>query len=138
MYLDSSDDPDQKDSDQFVAKKMQEGLEDVLMHHKVDLALYGHHHSYQRTCQVYHNECLAPSTSAEYKAPVHAVVGTAGKDLHGNVLATPPAIFEHVDTGHFGLTLMTVNRTHLTLTLYSDEEGGNVLDTFTLLTKGGG
>jgi len=134
---------------------------------------------------VYHNECLAPSTSAEYKAPVHAVVGTAGKDLHGNgrseakergidkdrlrfestcrqvsrsqgthsfppfslsidplllppVLATPPAIFEHVDTGHFGLTLMTVNRTHLTLTLYSDEEGGNVLDTFTLLTKGGG
>jgi len=29
-----------------------------------------------------------------------------------------------VDTSHFGLTLMTVNGTHLTLTLYSDEEGG--------------
>jgi len=43
-----------------------------------------------------------------------------------------------VDTSHFGLTLMTVNRTHLTLTLYSDEEGGEVLDTFTLLGKAGG
>ena len=53
-------------------------------------------------------------------------------------LAIRPAIFEHVDMSHFGLTLMTVNRTHLTLTLYSDEEGGEVLDTFTLLVKGGG
>ena len=31
MYLDSSDDPDEEDSDQFVARKMQEGLEDVLV-----------------------------------------------------------------------------------------------------------
>jgi len=42
-----------------------------------------------------------------------------------------------VDTSHFGLTLMTVNGTHLTLTLYSDEEGGEVLDSFTLLGKAG-
>ncbi len=30
---------------------------------------------------------------------------------------------------------MTVNRTHLSLTLYSDGEGGEVLDSFTLLAK---
>ena len=53
-------------------------------------------------------------------------------------MAVQPPIFEKVDTSHFGLTLMTVNRTHLTLTLYSDEEGGEVLDSFTLLGKTGG
>ena len=31
----------------------QASLEDLLVAHRVDLALYGHHHSYQRTCQVY-------------------------------------------------------------------------------------
>ncbi|GAB5031736.1 inactive purple acid phosphatase 27-like [Nannochloropsis oceanica] len=139
MYIDSDwDDPEKEASDQEVAKKMQEGLEDVLMQYKVDLGIYGHHHSYQRTCQVYRNKCLAPSGGTEYKAPVHAVVGMAGQGLSQNALAVRPAIFEHVDTSHFGLTLMTVNRTHLTLTLYSDEEGGEVLDTFTLLGKAGG
>ena len=72
MYIDSDwDDPDKADSDQNVARKMQEGLEDVLvgreggreggqrvvtgfltrfntslhaqMQHKVDLGIYGHH-----------------------------------------------------------------------------------------------
>lgn len=27
-------------------------LEDLMVAHRVDLALWGHHHSYQRTCQV--------------------------------------------------------------------------------------
>lgn len=30
----------------------QASLEDLLVAHRVDMALYGHHHSYQRTCQV--------------------------------------------------------------------------------------
>ena len=63
---------------------MQQHLEDLLLEHRVDLGLYGHHHSYQRTCQVYRNQCLAPSGDAFYHAPVHAVVGMAGQGLSQN------------------------------------------------------
>lgn len=35
---------------------LQASLEDLLVAHRVDLALYGHHHSYQRTCQVRSND----------------------------------------------------------------------------------
>lgn len=54
-----------------------------------------------------------------------------------------PDIFEYADDSHFGLTLLTVNRTHLTVTLRSaGSEGpgdgtplGAVLDSYTLTAK---
>jgi hypothetical protein len=51
----------------------------------VDVGLYGHHHSYQRTCQVLNETCLAPSSDPEYHAPMHAVVRQ-----RANRLPTPP------------------------------------------------
>lgn len=42
--------------------------------HGVDLALWGHEHSYQRTCHVNEKKCDNVST-------VHAVVGMGGKML---------------------------------------------------------
>lgn len=53
---------------------------------QVNLAVYGHHHSYQRTCLVANEVCLgvssrAPTNNEEYRAPVHVVVGTAGMGL---------------------------------------------------------
>jgi hypothetical protein len=54
-----------------------------------------------------------------------------------------PPIFEYADDSHFGLTLLSVNRTHLTVTLRNSgsngEEGegplGRVLDSYTLRAK---
>lgn len=54
-----------------------------------------------------------------------------------------PPIFEYADDRHFGLTLLNVNRTHLTVTLRSaGSEGagdggplGRVLDSYTLVAK---
>jgi hypothetical protein len=37
----------------------------------VDLTLYGHYHSYQRTCPVYQNKCVDDGL-------VHITVGSAG------------------------------------------------------------
>lgn len=67
--------------------------------------------------------------------------------MHVHIKTGPdiiPPIFEYADDGHFGLTLMTVNRTHLTITLRSaGSEGqgdrdvplGAVLDSYTLTAK---
>ena len=46
--------------------------------YKVDLALWGHHHSYQRTCPVYQEKCTDG-------APIHIVIGMGGQGLSTNV-----------------------------------------------------
>ena len=54
-----------------VSTLMQRDLEDLLYFYRVDLAIYGHYHSYQRTCAVYNQSCVEDGI-------VHIVVGTAG------------------------------------------------------------
>ena len=52
MYVDSSNN-DPPAGDLPVAKLLRESVEPLLMKYKVDLALWGHNHSYQTTCPVY-------------------------------------------------------------------------------------
>lgn len=72
--------------DQFVKV-----VEPLLLANKVDLALFGHVHNYERTCAVYQKQCLAMPVkdangidtynSNNYSAPVQAVIGMAGFKL---------------------------------------------------------
>merc|ERR1719378_926000 len=57
--------------DYVVAENMQRLFEDLLHDYKVDLAVWGHYHSYERTCKVYRNKCVEDGIT-------HVVVGTAG------------------------------------------------------------
>ena len=59
--------------DHKVALHIQKGLEDLLYKYGVDLALWGHYHSYERTCRVYNNKCNPKGT-------MHVVIGSAGVD----------------------------------------------------------
>ncbi|GAV76169.1 Metallophos domain-containing protein/Metallophos_C domain-containing protein [Cephalotus follicularis] len=66
-------------------------VEPLLLQNKVDLALFGHVHNYERTCSVYQSECLAMPTkdgngtdtydNTNYAAPVQVVIGMAGFTL---------------------------------------------------------
>ena len=64
--------------DYAVCEGMQRAFEDLLLEYKVDVALYGHYHSYQRTCKVYKNACVpdglvrtpAPATGKRVAAVV--------------------------------------------------------------------
>ncbi|KAK4419782.1 putative inactive purple acid phosphatase 27 [Sesamum alatum] len=68
-----------------------DAVEPLLLANKVDLALFGHVHNYERTCAVYQQECKAMPTkdqngvdtydNTNYSAPVHVVVGMAGFTL---------------------------------------------------------
>jgi len=60
--------------DYIVATNMQRLFENLLHTYKVDLALWAHYHSYERTCKVYKNKCSEDGIT-------HIVIGTAGRNL---------------------------------------------------------
>ncbi|GAB4841322.1 hypothetical protein Ancab_022048 [Ancistrocladus abbreviatus] len=74
-----------------VDKRFVADVEPLLVTHKVDLAMFGHVHNYERTCAVYKDKCLAlPKKDAtgidtydnsDYAAPVQVVIGMAGFTL---------------------------------------------------------
>ncbi|CAM9572762.1 unnamed protein product, partial [Phaeothamnion confervicola] len=160
MYVDSvgpgstepcnnSDDPDGLfcPNDQPVAERLRESFEGLMLQHQVDLALWGHHHSYQRTCKVAKNKCLAFSTplppqgavfaydSESYTAPVHLVVGMAGMGLTHNLNAARPEPFEYATDQQYGLAIMEANATALNVRFLLDIDG-SVADELWLFRKG--
>ena len=58
--------------DIFVSLGMQHLFEDLLYKYHVDLALWAHYHSYERTCAVYKRYCVEDGVT-------HITIGTAGK-----------------------------------------------------------
>jgi len=64
-------------SDLAVAEGIRNGLEE-LIRGKVDFAIWGHFHAYERTCAVYNSTCMDDGTGI-----VHIVVGTAGASIDG-------------------------------------------------------
>ena len=61
-------------ADHRVALHMQIAFEELLHKYNVDLALWGHYHSYERTCRVYRSRCTPSGT-------IHIVIGSAGADI---------------------------------------------------------
>ena len=60
--------------DYIVSVNMQRLFEDLLHKYNVDLALWAHYHSYERTCKVYRNRCAEDGIT-------NVVIGTAGRFL---------------------------------------------------------
>jgi hypothetical protein len=143
MYEDSSD-PSQ---DQGM-NQLRGALEDLLYEHKVDLALWGHNHSYQRTCQVYNLECVGPrgdthtnttssssssstTTTSSYAAPTHAVIGMAGYWLTEELPSQSAPYIEAAYNKYYGYMRINVNATHMHCQFVEDRYG-NIQDEFTL------
>ena len=74
-------------------------FEHILYANKVNLVLWGHYHSYQRTCPVYRKKCTPG-------APTHIIVGTAGY-----ILSPFPSFrdnWSEFHTTHYGYGRVTV------------------------------
>ena len=54
---------------------MRHSFENLLHKYGVDVAIWAHYHSYERTCALFNANCV------ESGGTVHIVVGTAGKTL---------------------------------------------------------
>ena len=75
-------------------------FEDLLYKYKVDMAFWAHYHAYERTCPVYKEVC-------QEGAPVHIVVGTAGKVLdHSDYWPVSWSVYR--DQSNFGYGRITV------------------------------
>ncbi len=126
MYVDSTYGGAQT-SDQFVAQQLRDNLEPLLLEYKVDLAMWGHHHSYQRTCPVHNLTCTDDGTT-------HVVIGMAGYSLTHNFPDTLPPYFVVAKDDNWGYTRMQVNATHLTMQFVVDTDG-SIEDEFTLRAR---
>ncbi|KAI3697485.1 hypothetical protein L6452_30548 [Arctium lappa] len=74
-----------------VDSKFVKAVEPLLLAYKVDLALFGHVHNYERTCAIYQKQCeqipikdgngVDTYNNTNYAAPVHVTIGMAGFTL---------------------------------------------------------
>lgn len=96
---------------------------------QVDLALYGHHHSYQRTCKVANEVCTGMSSEIPteqnkgYTAPVHVVMGMAGMGLSQNMVSPSPEWVEYATDREFGLGMIVADSSKLQLSFLMDGDG---------------
>lgn len=111
------------DGDYKVAEGMQAAFEDLLFKYQVDLAIWGHYHSYERTCAVYKNQCLDGGV-------VHVVAGMAGASLDSATYKTVPWSVYHDQA--FGYTMVTVHNTTALQFQYFHNDDNKVYDEFWL------
>lgn len=91
MYIDSINDA-AVTGDQAVARELRRAFEGLLRKYGVDLTLHGHHHSYQRTCPIFENECQGYGSDGVAHAPLHLVIGNAGAGLCLDVHKSLPTV----------------------------------------------
>ncbi|KAI3882152.1 hypothetical protein MKX03_024395 [Papaver bracteatum] len=108
-------------------------LQKLWQKYRVDIAYYGHVHSYERTCLIYENICVSSETShfsGLWNGTIHVVVGGGGSHLSSfSSLKTKWSLYQDYD---FGFVKMTAfNHTSL-LFEYKKSRDGNVYDSFTI------
>eukprot|EP00731_Ephydatia_muelleri_P019790 Em0012g615a len=115
MYIDSINwvEPD---GDQPVAIQLRSTVEPLLKKYQVDVAFWGHHHSYQRSCPVFDRVCTEGGT-------VHIVVGTGGQSLSQNLEPIKPKWLDFYDIQHWGFSRFTANATTLVFEYVRDDDG---------------
>jgi len=110
-----------------------EALQELWQKYKVDLAFYGHVHSYERTCPVYQSQCIVNASnhySGPFQATTHVVVGGAGASL--SEFTTSKIQWSHfTDFDHGFVKLTAFNHSSL-LFEYKKSRDGNVYDHFTI------
>lgn len=112
MYIDSTGFAPAS-ADQPVAELLRANVEPLLVKYGVDLAFWGHHHSYQRTCPVNNEVC-------GLNLPIHVVIGMAGHDLSQNLLPEQPTWIEYVDDDEWGYTVIQTSEDILMMSYYNN------------------
>ncbi|KAK8659321.1 hypothetical protein V6N13_029527 [Hibiscus sabdariffa] len=108
-----------------------ESLQKLWQKYKVDIAMYGHAHNYERTCPVYENQCTADETrffKGPLKGTIHVVAGGGGASLSPfTTLKTKWSLYRDYDYGFVKLTAFDHSNLLFEYTKSSD---GKVYDSF--------
>jgi hypothetical protein len=113
------------------------GLEKLFYQYGVDLELWGHEHIYERMWPLFNYTVMNGSYENPYTnpgAPVHIVTGSAGcREDHGDFKKDQPE-WVAFTSRDYGYSKMTVhNATHLSFQQISADQGGKVVDEFTII-----
>ncbi|KAL4435011.1 hypothetical protein ABPG77_003836 [Micractinium sp. CCAP 211/92] len=128
IYIDADEYGDQ--GKQTTALQLQMALEHLLGKHGVDVALSGHHHSYQRTCPVLAQRCR-PHTGLG-GGVVHLCVGHAGAQWYDNGFVARPDWVAYENQVIHGHARLHINATHFHMEAI--DSGGQLFDEV-VLTK---
>lgn len=112
-------------------------IEPLLLNYQVDLVFWGHVHNYERTCAVFQKTCKSLPTkdvngvdsynSANYSAPVHAVIGMGGFSL--DKFVKNPSSWSLVRISEYGYARVHAT-THLLLFEFVSSPTREVKDSF--------
>ncbi|XP_074309638.1 putative inactive purple acid phosphatase 1 isoform X2 [Silene latifolia] len=108
-----------------------ESLQKLWQKYKVDIAIFGHVHNYERTCPIYQNTCTRKEKD-HYEGPlngtIHIVAGGAGASLTEFSSVHPKwSLFRDFD---YGFTKLTAFDHSNLLFEYKKSRDGKVYDSF--------
>lgn len=117
----------------FAEPGARESLQKLWQKYKVDIALFGHVHNYERTCPIYQNRCVNPEKShysGTVNGTIHIVVGGGGSHLSKFADEVPSwSIYRDYD---YGFVKMTAFNHSSLLFEYKKSSDGKVYDSFTI------
>ncbi|CAG9101315.1 unnamed protein product [Plutella xylostella] len=109
-------------------------LEPLLKQFGVDLVIWAHEHSYERTWPLYDNKVYNGSLEQPYVnpgAPVHIVTGSAGCQENTSKFNPHPPAWSAFRSSDYGFTrFYAFNKTHIYLEQVSVDQHGDVIDSF--------
>ncbi|XP_050375043.1 probable inactive purple acid phosphatase 1 isoform X2 [Argentina anserina] len=108
-----------------------ESLQKLWQKYKVDIAVYGHVHNYERTCPIYENICTSKEKqnyAGNLNGTIHVVAGSGGASLATFApINTTWSIFKDHD---YGFVKMTAFDHSNLLFEYKKSSNGKVYDSF--------
>ena len=113
---------DNSESETIMTEKLQEYIEPLLYKYHVDLNLFAHRHSYERTCAMFQNKCVSDGVT-------HVLIGMAGQNIDSDRYTSLPWSKYHDQ--QFGYTTIFANQTYLHMTYYHDSDD-QIADQFDL------
>ncbi|KAK6251935.1 hypothetical protein QUC31_013655 [Theobroma cacao] len=121
------------DTGSFGEPMGRESLQKLWQKYKVDIAIYGHAHHYERTCPIYQNICTNKEKNhyrGTLSGTIHVVAGGGGAGLaEFTTLNTKWSFFKDLDYGFVKLTAFD----HSNLLFeYKKSSDGKVYDFFTI------
>lgn len=129
MYIDSTNDSP-NGGDTSVGQLLIDSLEPLMRKYQVDVAFWGHHHSYQRTCAVHNFTCVD-----ETEGTIHIVTGAAGADFSTNLYPQQPDWIKFVNASTHGYIIANVKQANTLKLDFIHATERTVMDTVTIKSK---
>jgi hypothetical protein len=107
MYASETDEPLD-----FIKIMLQFYLESLFYKYHVDVNLFAHKHSYERTCSMYQERCVSDGIT-------HVLIGMAGQDIDGGEYSG--AEWSMYRDQEYGYSQIWANRTYLHFTYYHND-----------------